>query len=63
VKTILILEIHHDKELPNLCDQVAGRAYTIGGVDDVQVRVGDSFQVRGESSAKLDAMARVGEVL
>ena len=33
--TTIILRIEHKKPVPDLLDKIAGRAYTIDGVDDV----------------------------
>ena len=32
MRTLLIIEVTHDKPIPALAQMVAGRAYTIGGV-------------------------------
>lgn len=32
MKTIVIVEITHDKEIPGLADKIAGRAWTLDGV-------------------------------
>ena len=37
MKTQILLTIEHKKDIPNLLDKVAGRAYTLTGVDDVTV--------------------------
>lgn len=34
MKTIVIVEIDHDKPLPDLAAKVAGRAYSMPGVDN-----------------------------
>lgn len=36
MKTMIVIEVHHVKEIPHLADMVAGRAYTIDGVRDAQ---------------------------
>ena len=33
--TTIMLRIEHKKPVPDLLDKIAGRAYTIDGVDDV----------------------------
>jgi hypothetical protein len=38
MKTQILLTIEHDKEVPDLLDKVAGRAYTIDGVEDVSAK-------------------------
>ena len=38
MKTIIVLAITHTKEIPDLLDKVAGRAYTIDGVEDVEAK-------------------------
>lgn len=39
MKTIIVLAITHTKEIPDLLDKVAGRAYTIDGVEDVSAKL------------------------
>jgi hypothetical protein len=41
VKTQILLTIEHDKEVPDLLDKVAGRAYTLDGVKDVKAELPD----------------------
>ena len=37
--TQILLTIEHEKEVPDLLDKVAGRAYTIDGVEDVSAQL------------------------
>jgi hypothetical protein len=38
MKTVVILEVTHDKPLPeSLPQQIAGRAFTLNGISDVSV--------------------------
>lgn len=37
MKTYLILELQTSKDIPDLSDKVAGRAYTLDGVEDANV--------------------------
>lgn len=39
MKTIIILEIDTDKHDPHLLDKVAGRAYTLSNVVDIEGRI------------------------
>lgn len=39
MKTIVIVEITHDKEIPGLADKIAGRAWTLDGVRYSTARV------------------------
>lgn len=39
MKTQILLTIEHEKEVPDLLDKVAGRAYTIDGVEDVKAEL------------------------
>jgi hypothetical protein len=32
MKTVVIVEIIHDKEIPGLADKIAGRAWTLQGI-------------------------------
>lgn len=38
MKTIIVLEIEHVKPIGDLGERIAGRAYTIDGVDDVTIK-------------------------
>lgn len=38
-KTYVLLEIEHRKPIPDLTDFVAGRAYTLDGVEGVEARI------------------------
>lgn len=35
MKTIITIEVTHDKPIADLIDKIAGRAYTLDGVKDV----------------------------
>lgn len=37
-KTQILITVEHTKEIPDLVDKVAGRAYTIDGVEDVTAK-------------------------
>lgn len=37
--TVITLVIKHTKKDPDLLDKVAGRAYTLDGVEDVEVKL------------------------
>ena len=37
MKTQILLTIEHEAPIPDLLDKIAGRAYTLTGVDDVTV--------------------------
>ena len=37
MKTIIWMVIEHKQDVPDLLDKIAGRAYTLTGVDDVTV--------------------------
>lgn len=39
MKTVLIVTVTHKNEIPDLLDKVAGRAYTLDGVQDVTAEV------------------------
>lgn len=43
--TTIILRVETDKPVPDLLDKVAGRAYTIDGVNDVTATVLDVEQL------------------
>ena len=36
MKTIVMLQVEHDKPIPALANLIAGRAYTISGVKDAE---------------------------
>lgn len=36
--TYILLEVTHSKDIPDLLDKAAGRAYTLDGVQDVTAR-------------------------
>lgn len=38
MKTQILLTVEHSKEVPDLLDKVAGRAYSIDGVEDVTAK-------------------------
>jgi hypothetical protein len=37
MRTIVVIEIDHAKDIPALADMIAGRAYTISGVRNAEV--------------------------
>ena len=37
MKTMIVIEVDHRKEIPHLAEMVAGRAYTIDGVTNAEV--------------------------
>jgi len=39
--TTIMLRVEHKKPVPDLLDKIAGRAYTIDGVDDVTATLVD----------------------
>jgi hypothetical protein len=41
-RTYLLIEVEHKKEVPDLTDKVAGRAYTLAGVDGATAILLDS---------------------
>ena len=43
MKTIITIEVTHDKPVPDLIDKIAGRAYTIDGVKDVTATLVEDF--------------------
>lgn len=38
MKTQILLTVEHSKEVPDLLDKVAGRVYTLDGVEDVTAK-------------------------
>ena len=46
--TTIVLRIEHKKPVPDLLDKIAGRAYTIDGVDDVTASL---FLTPGQNEA------------
>lgn len=44
IETKITLTIKHTRPLPDLCDLVAGRAYTLSHVEDVTAKVVDQTQ-------------------
>lgn len=55
MKTIVILEITHDKDIPALGDMIAGRAYTMAGVTNAEC-VKDMAALPVMSPERLQAM-------
>lgn len=39
MKTIILVEIEHDKPIDDLCDKVAQRAYTLQGVKNTEAKL------------------------
>jgi hypothetical protein len=37
MKTLIVIEVDHKKDIPHLADMIAGRAYTISGVTNAEV--------------------------
>jgi hypothetical protein len=64
-KTRIVLEVHHRREITNLADVIANRAYTLDGVVDVVVMSGgntvEELQAEGFSLQEI-ALGAEGEV-
>lgn len=43
-KTIIVLEVLQSKDIPDLLDKVAGRIYTLDGVEDVTAQLAGEFE-------------------
>lgn len=39
MKTLVVVEVHHDRDLPDLANKIAGRAYTLDGVRNAEAWV------------------------
>lgn len=37
MRTIIVLEVDHERDIPALANMIAGRAYTISGVSNAEV--------------------------
>lgn len=57
MKTIIILEIETEKHDPDLLDKVAGRAYTLSNVKDIEGRI--VWQEPSKAEWALKELARV----
>lgn len=44
MKTVICIEVQHDRPIPRLASLVAGRAWTIGGVVSAEVMVPEHLQ-------------------
>lgn len=56
MKTTLIVEIEAEKEIPDLCDMVGGRIWTmLDGKRDVDVRIASESEKQALEFANLDA--------
>ena len=54
--TTVMLRIEHKKPVPDLLDKIAGRAYTIDGVDDVTASL-EGEEVDGKAMQTLIDLA------
>lgn len=53
MKTTLIVEIEAEKEIPDLCDMVGGRIWTmLDGKRDVDVRIASEDEIQAITEAK-----------
>jgi hypothetical protein len=55
MKTMIVLEIDHTKDIANLAEMIAGRAYNIDGVENAEV-VKESIGLPVLSAERLQAM-------
>lgn len=55
MKTVVVIEVDHRKEIPHLADMIAGRAYTIDGVSDAEVLEVESKTAKPLSVDQLQA--------
>ncbi len=57
--TTITLTIHHKKPIRDLADKVAGRAYTLAGVDDVTAAVAGWMPVESAPKDGTEIIVRI----
>ena len=53
-RVYLLVEVEHSKEVPDLTDKVAGRAYTLAGVEGATAILLDSHRAYLLASAQME---------
>lgn len=53
-KTVIVLEVLQSKDIPDILDKVAGRIYTLDGVEDVTAQLAGEFERHGDKFVRVD---------
>lgn len=62
--TIIILEVDHDKPIPDLLKLVEGRAYTLAGVKDTRARPHEpDIDYKGMFECAVISLSKISEAL
>lgn len=58
MRTVVCIEVEHDKPIPALANLIAGRAWTIGGVTAAEVMVPETYSAT--QGAEVNRLQRQG---